>query len=429
MAMWSKYVRLFQIILALTIWTSCQKKPAPSIIVLAFDRLPASSVTCSETMKSHMNSGLALLCRESIRYTQSYSTSTQPAAAMASVLTGLYPYEHRLHRSFDRLDQSTVLISQLAKTQNYRTAFISGSPHILKKTGLSNYFDLFDDSAAINMKTPFSYFSQQSENLINWIDNDDRPFLSFIYNSQINFYLKNDIDNAFNEKLDNDLFTFFKNLKQRHIWEKSYIILIGLNGHTNANRDDFTPFTNLHSENTNVVTLVKIPRQKGDEGISWKSDGLISLKDLGYTLKCLIQNCTKENTESINLHQQWNSMTESSTINDSREIIVESPSTWIDHHFSWSVVKKDSLWIWKNTSSTEVLFFNTLNDKYETVNLKTSSTEQPKIFSFFKTINQNFYTDSQIEKINSILQNIKKDSASIESTNLILENIWGLKNL
>src|SRR6476620_7886720 len=75
---------------------SCQKKNKASFVILAVDRLSFNGFSCVDEKASAL-SGLAALCQESIRYTNAYTTSTQPAAAMGSFLTGAYPYNHSLH--------------------------------------------------------------------------------------------------------------------------------------------------------------------------------------------------------------------------------------------------------------------------------------------------------------------------------------------
>ena len=122
----------FFCLLVLWAFTSCSKKEKPSFLIIAADQLSFGSFFCGED-KTSTYSGLNTLCQESIRFSNAYTTSTQTAAAMGSLLSGLYPFQHQLHRSFDRISAKVPLVQEILKKQNYRTSFWSGKPTVLKK--------------------------------------------------------------------------------------------------------------------------------------------------------------------------------------------------------------------------------------------------------------------------------------------------------
>jgi hypothetical protein len=80
-----------------------------------------------------------------------------------------------------------LLISKIAQKEKFRTSFFSGSPHILKKTGLSKYFDTFDDSAALTQRNYYKDFKLQTNDFFEWYNEDPQPFFSIIYNSELEF--------------------------------------------------------------------------------------------------------------------------------------------------------------------------------------------------------------------------------------------------
>ncbi len=370
-------------------WTSCQKNNRPSVLVIALDKLSSDMVTCTEESNVE-KSGLALLCKQSIRFTHSYTTSTQAAAAMGSLLTGEYPFKHKLYRSFDRVHPQMTSAAKIAKDNNYVTSFFSGSPFILKKTGLSDYFDLFDDSIASLPNEYDQDFKQQAQNFFQWINysgaGNSHPFFSIIYNSELNRLSNSETDQSGFEKLDEKLHQFFLDMKNKGLWENTYVIVVGLNGSNRFNRYNLNASNNLHSENTNVATLIKLPRQKGDEGINWKNDLRISLTDLGYTLRCIIATCsnTTELFPVINLADIWKTQNsfEMKKIVD-RPILVQStktfPLSFTQHRFS--VLHSNYNFIQTNESNFEI--FNTISDKSELTDLsqhKNENTSDSKIY-------------------------------------------------
>lgn len=391
----SKYVCLFYLGLLgiiLLNWTSCQSRQENSILVIAVEHLPVEFSICNSDDPANTKSGLDILCRESIRYTHSYTTSTQPAAAIGSLLTGQYPKDHQLRRSFDRVHSESVLISQVAQKKGYRTAFFSGSPSVLKKTGLSNYFDVFDDSIASQSNEFYVDLKTQTNQFDNWLSLERKPFFAMIYNAELGKINETMDDLSKEEKFNEDLFRLFSLLKQSNTWNNSYVILVGLNGNNKFNRDDESVYTNLHSENILVTTFVKPPRQKGDEGINWKNDMNISLADIGKTLKCFLRMCPTEHIselqpehEVLNLLPQWlNQKTNLKSSDDSREILIESPSTWFNDVNKWAIIKNEYLFIQKNLLNFEFEYFNTLTDRNETLPLKPSE-DQKKIFENLKS--------------------------------------------
>lgn len=427
----SKYVFLFFLFSLILASTSCQSEHKNSVLVLAFDHLPAESVTCSDE-KGAENSGFAILCKESVRFTHAYTTSLQPAAAMGSLLTGKYPFQHGLHRSFDRLSEKSELISKLAFENNLRTSFFSGGPSILKKTGLSNYFENFDDSGVLTQKNYFKNLKLQVEDFFDWYDEDPKPFFSVIYNSDLEL-TKNDDTTTF-EKVDESLAVLIQQLKNRKMWESTTLMLVGLNGVNKYQRYNETNFHNLHSENTRVVSLVKKARAKGDEGVYWKNDTVIQLADLGLYLKKIVskKNINAENQnlyfKNIDISEQLaeklapaDTASEANINNNLRPILIEAPNTWTKNLTSllFVVVQNHELFI----DTKQPMQYNTLVDLLETTNIFDKKNTN------LKTLNTELSAIKKQLQLNEIYEYKFLQIASTDkliSFNLQLENMWGL---
>lgn len=350
---------------------SCQKQKKPSFIIIAVDRLSFNSFACGED-KQNLNSGLSLLCREAIRFTHAYTTSTQSAAAMASILTGLYPVQHKVHRSFDRLAPGTKMIQELADQQGYQTYFLSGSPTILKKTGLSTGFDLFDDFSFFEKKSYFLDFKNQSEKFFNLVQESTEPFFTIIYNSELESMNEGESQISSLEKLDEKFYKFFNDLKSRNLWEENYVIVVGLQGKSDYSRFNETPFSNLNSENTRVNLFFKPPRLKGDEGIFWKMDSPISLADLGVSLwaslsdkKTHTVNMIETEFPTVDFSSIWKSQNKNFSF-PNRKILIEAANTWTKNiSLRLAILYKNLLGI----EDDKLQVYNTLTDGLESINI------------------------------------------------------------
>lgn len=349
--------------------TSCQGETKKSVLILAFDQLDNERLNCSEE-KNDDNSGIALICKEFMRFTHAYTTSLQPAAAMGSILTGQYPYVHGVHRSFDSLNQGVSLTQEAAYNSGYRTGYFAGNPHVLKKTGLSKYFETFDDSAAAQYSNQIiKDFKITSESFLDWQKEDSKPFFAVITNSEIEAL--NELDTATTniEKLDEKLFNFITEMKKRGIWDKTYVYVVGLRGSSTYNRLNETAFLNLHSENTLVSLLIKPPRMQGDEGISWKNDTPITLADIGFTLKSFFgaeQSSALNGFPLLNLRQFYTEA--SDRIAADRQLLVEASNTWIKSPLQLNfAIISSTLLVIDRKDETEI--FNLATDRFEVVNL------------------------------------------------------------
>ncbi|AZZ35710.1 hypothetical protein CIK05_02475 [Bdellovibrio sp. qaytius] len=359
--------------------TSCQSETKKSVLILAFDQLDNERLNCSEE-KNDDNSGIALICKEFMRFTHAYTTSLQPAAALGSILTGQYPYAHGVHRSFDALNPGVKTTQEAAYNNGYRTGFFAGNPHVLKKTGLSKYFETFDDSAAAQYSNQIiKDFKLTSESFLDWQKEDTTPFFAVITNSEIDAL--NELDTATTniEKLDEKLFSFITEMKERGIWDKTYVYVVGLRGSNNYNRLNETAFLNLHSENTLVSVLIKPPRMQGDEGISWKNDTPITLADIGLTLKSFFgseEPSTLEGFPLLNLRQFYSEASDS--IASSRQLLVEAANTWIKWPLQLNfAIISPTLLVIDRKNETEI--FNLATDRFEVVNLNNEKNAEQDI--------------------------------------------------
>lgn len=367
------WICLFLMSAGLWSLTSCQDIKKPSYIVIAADQLSFNSFSCNED-REIAGSGLNTLCQESIRFTNAFTTSTQTSAAMGSLLSGTYPIHHKLHRSIDRIYSEQPLLQEFFKSENYRTSFWIGNPTILKKTGLSRGFDVFDDSSFLNQSMYSMNFKEQTLLFKNWANESSVPFFSVIYTSELESLNEGETQISSIENFDDKLGAFFSELKAANQWDSNYIIVLGLQGESEYGRPNESEFSNLHSENTNIALFVKPPRDKGDEGINWKIDTAVNLADIGYSLiKTISPQYLITNDLQFPIWDFSGIWSPGNTLpSGQRKLIFESTNTWKPQlEIRFAMLYKNYLMIEAEKNE----FYNKLTDGLETIDLNKTQRE------------------------------------------------------
>lgn len=286
---------LFLIALSL-VQVSCKTNGKKSVLVIAVDGLTTSDVPCGQ--EDNVRSGFQLLCNESIRFTHAFTTSTLSVPAITSLVTGLYPYQHKIHHNGGPgLAAEFETTSEQALKQGYRTSFFSGGAPVFRRTGLNQGVELFDDNIIPSFTNLYRPFKKNADSFRQWLDQEvsGDSFFSVIYVPDLLFVTTEtttelgetrnlSIESQLDE-LDESLYDLFKNLKKSGQWDATTIILVGLNGHSMGGRPNDPSPLNLHGENTQVALLIKpLQIKKRDEAIHWKIDQNVSLVDIGKTL-------------------------------------------------------------------------------------------------------------------------------------------------
>ncbi|KHD89057.1 MAG: hypothetical protein OM95_05575 [Bdellovibrio sp. ArHS] len=217
---------------------------------------------------------------------------------MASLLTGLYPYQHKVrHNGRPGLAPELELASELALQQDYRTSFFSGGAPVFRRSGLNQGFELFEDNLVPTFSSLFRPFKKNADAFMQWLHQDVGPdsFFSVFYVPDLIFtttVTMTDLGETRNlsfesqlDELDESLYELFQSLKAANRWDNTTVVLVGLNGHTTSERYKELSPLNLHGENTQVALFIKpSQKRKRDLAIHWKVDQNVSLVDVGRTL-------------------------------------------------------------------------------------------------------------------------------------------------
>ncbi len=356
----------------------------PSVLVVAVEGLAFEKVSCeNEENPAGPDAGaFQTLCQESVRFSHAYAPSTMSQATLASLLTGLYPFDHGVrHNGSDFLSARMRTLAEGALANHYRTFFISGGPPIWRKSGLAQGFEIFEDNVDINPGVYYRPAGEVFRIAENWIQQEVHasPFLGVLYLGDMQFpqIETRTKEGEFREKsleaqiaeLDESMGDFFRWLRVRKRWNSTSIILAGLNSVSPPNGGEVSSL-NLKSASVQVTLFIKPARKERDNIIQWGVDRNVSLVDVGHTLfqilgleppvSSLPALQPKSLLEAINQPEpNWN---------EDRLVLTETGwPDWLEGTgVRWAIRQKHFLYI----HDQNPLIFNTLTDRLENYPLK-----------------------------------------------------------
>jgi arylsulfatase A-like enzyme len=182
---------------------------APNIMVIVVDALRADHLSSYGYMRP-TSPNIDNLARQGVLFESAFSTAPWTAPAHASLLTGRYPYEHRVFwigNKIPYLDDSYPVLPEALREQGYRTAaFSANTDWFTSRTGFGRGFmrfeDYFHSPVEAVMRTYYGesilslvlprlpgyeggpgrkWATDVNRSVLRWLDHDgERPFFVFL---------------------------------------------------------------------------------------------------------------------------------------------------------------------------------------------------------------------------------------------------------
>ncbi len=277
------------------------RDPNPSILVIAIENLGFQSVACGTEVMAHREmSGFRIFCEESVRFTHAFTPSLMTQSALASVMTGLYPFEHGLrHNGNQFLSAEYKTLAEVALEEGYRTALFSGGPPLLRSSGLNQGFEVFDEGPGPRLGLIHRPSRQLARSFDRWLSAEvsGRRFFATIFFADLQFPkapTRSDLGELRESSVEAQLFEIgetldqmIRKLKEQKRWDNTYVFLFGTNGRLDKKKlgdPEGAENVGLQSFNTQVPLFIKPARKSRDLGIEWKIDKNVSLADAGATV-------------------------------------------------------------------------------------------------------------------------------------------------
>jgi len=341
--------------LCLLFLTSCtgsrpgllKSDPRPSVLVIAADNLGSDTIDCSREIKpGPQKSGFDILCHEFARWPHAFTTSSLAVPTVASLLTGQYPVQLGLRHNAGTLNASFETAPEVALKNGWSTHFLSGGPPLLRKTGLNQGFESFDDNFKPTLDIlyrPFFQSIQIYESTLRELGQQLQ--LAFFYVPDLLFtkvQTRNSLGEVRNlsfesqvEELDDNLGKLFSVLKQSDRWQKTVVFVVGLSAPGKGLHPKTPSSENLFAEKTQVALFTK-----GTPAHPLKSsEDNVTLADVGRTISSLVGggSVTSDGLglETISLAEISNSQNQTQ-----RLIAIEAASPFWHEH-------KDIIWAFR----------------------------------------------------------------------------------
>lgn len=389
---------------------SCQRESNSinSAMIIAVEGLSGSSFSCHPFEESE-RSGFQILCNEAVRFTHAYTTSPMTQAGLGSLLTGEAPLANGLR------DNGHTFLPARIKTlpedlfkQGVNTLFIASAPTVKRYSRLHQGFENFHDDYEFNNKIFYRPIADSMQIIKNWMATEvkDHSYFSVIHVSDLLFPQvitqtelleprPRGIDGQL-EEIDENLFSLFTYFKKNKLWDKTYIILTGLNGITNLSRLYELPGTNLYSENVSIPLFIKPPKGREEIPHQWKVDSHVSLQDVGATLYKIFNSQHQPESppiepilKGISLLPLIKGKSDPRFINKS--LLIESSwGTWFSNTSPRYSVRNDQ---WLVIFDKKPLIYNTVSDRNEFNKISTKDSSYKTILNRFEE-----YID-RIEKV------------------------------
>lgn len=329
-------VMKWALIFVIAFQLGCQwESKKPSFLIITIDSFPFDTIHCNETEKYK---GFISICEEMVRFTHAYTPSILSQAAIASILTGKYPFEHGVwNNGASFLSAKFKTSSEIAFEQGYRTSFVSGGPPIWRKSGLEQGFESFDDHIFVDYGKYYRPVLENFRAAQDWLNtlSSGEPFFSFVYLPDLQFPKVPTVDNdgfareatydGQLDEIDESLESFFNFLKKTKRWDNTWIIVAGLNGISREVRSKDFQGTNLYHENTNIALFIKPALKQEHQNFSRTVDFNTSLTDVGRTIFDLLESEFYDTTTTLfKTISLKNALLKSDTIAQDRILLFES---------------------------------------------------------------------------------------------------------
>jgi hypothetical protein len=346
---------------------SWQARPSkqPHVILITVESLNFEMASCLDDTED--TGGFDQLCSEALRFTHFYTTSALSQSSLATLFTGLNATEHKVFTNGNQGLSSTVsTLAEKALIKGYRTAFFSGGPPILAKSGLHQGFEDFVDDFMRENRFYLPVRDNLEKALGSLRQSPTEPSFVGVFIPDLQFSFVGTFSddgkereksiNAQKQEVGESLKWFFAELKKENLWDNSYVVVLGLNGDATLSRKNVLWHENLFRENIHTPLFIKMPTNVKFEANSF--DALVSMKDLGLLLQEMIG--SKDAQAVATYMTQWK---------DQAQRYIETRSDWRSWWFGLPRDLAIRTYDYLIFPQSKMQIYHTLVDKSESIPL------------------------------------------------------------
>ncbi|MEN8161400.1 MAG: sulfatase, partial [Myxococcota bacterium] len=174
--------RVFVVLLGATLalLTSCTRRDAPNIVVVALDTVGAEHLGVEVPGLGH-TPNLDRLAAEGVVFDRAFSTAPWTQPAIASVFTSRMPSSHGVLRLKHVLPSAAVTLAERMRSEGYATAGFVTHHLLAKKLGFAQGFAHWNEEHVSGHRAINS--GELTDSVIAWLDSHpgDEPFFLFVH--------------------------------------------------------------------------------------------------------------------------------------------------------------------------------------------------------------------------------------------------------
>lgn len=260
------------------------------------ESLQEGDYLCSESLLFEGLENLKQECDSFLRFTHAFAPSPLLQPQLASLMTGKELNEHGVfHNGAQAISADLETVAEQAIHHRMRTSFYSGGVPLQPKFGVTQGFEVFNDSFDSTSGHFFRPFSDVVYQALRWLDTEvgGRSFFLTLYVPDMLSSEVPDESSLENERpLDRNsrLRELYENvdyliteLKKRNRWDKAHFVFLGLGGSS----DDLNPYNKLGSQQLHVPLQIKLARGV-EANLPDMGKNLITYSQIGSWIQSLI---------------------------------------------------------------------------------------------------------------------------------------------
>ncbi|MBU0754335.1 MAG: sulfatase [Planctomycetes bacterium] len=157
-----------------------QQPPRPvdyNVVVISVDTLRADHLSCYGYGRE-TTPNIDLLARQSLRFTNAYTTMPSTLPAHASLMSSLHPKELTLQRNGEKIPLEATLLAEILESRGYRTGAFVSSVVLDKNYHLDQGFQTDDEAGGSGVRPAEETLGKA----VAWLnENREGPFFLFLH--------------------------------------------------------------------------------------------------------------------------------------------------------------------------------------------------------------------------------------------------------
>ena len=234
----------FGVLLVMPFLMGCYNKPStlPSVVILAVENYGPETSLCSWESTPQVQSALRLFCQEAVEMKSLQAVHRDSVPAMASLLFGALPADLKIENNQQFLAADFESYAEKFHFAGAHTAFFASTPLFMRRTGLAQGFDQFEETHRIEQFRWGRTHEQVIQSFLRWKGElgSNHPYYAVLTFSDLNFpWLKTtslsgqerirNIESQA-EAIEEAWVTLFQKLKADSDWDNTWILVVGTQG-------------------------------------------------------------------------------------------------------------------------------------------------------------------------------------------------------